>query len=1651
MSRAFADFYLFYLLNWMRESDRTSIETTVDCLVDRVKSASNLAKIHQNILETQLRDCSSPQESLDIVSRAGQFYQLVLQAWEHRIDLDRSPFWQQLVEGCNELICLKDLDDRLLYINPNLETLLGYPPEAGRDCLSPDSIHPDDRDRVTRYFEACARSSPNERSLEYRLRHRDGSWRHVESIARDLRNEPHIGRIVVCTRDLHDRKQTELALEEQVRFNTLVARISNSFLNLSPDAVDGAIATALERIAQFFGLQMAGLFQLEDDRTPSDVRQRQHLQRTHSWVAEGLEAQRDRVFPPTLDAEAFVTGTLQSPEHCPPDRPIARPISIPLRNSKIFGWLAFASIDASEDRLQDRSDRLQFVGEILSSLLLRCRSERNLQRERAMFQELADGIDAVMWVFDLKHHRNLYVNSTNYQRIWGRSIAGLYDDATQFFQTIHPDDRQQVESALTPDRLSELKKIEYRILRPDGEVRWICARGFPVRHDNGEIERVVGIAEDVTERRQICADLEAVRERYQLAVEGTGDGLWDWDILQDIAHVSPRYWEIYGEPRQAFLENAYAWAFERVHPDDRDRFARAVRDCCDRELPYHVEYRIQHTSGRWVWVQSRAQVVRDENGIPIRMVGSITDISARKRAETALLDSEARLQFLLGVSPAILYCCTPQDPYETRYISENVRFYLGYDPEEILGDRHFHDRHLHPDDRAEVFACLPNLFQLDFHVCEYRFRHKDGTYRWLYDRMRLIRDEDGNPTQIVGSFIDITDRKVAELALQNSEEKFRQIAENNRIVLFVKSADSPQIDYVNAAYETLWGQSRQDLYDDPQQWIEAVVPSDRAKVLQVMNAHFTPDSPSNGEYRIRRSDGQLRWIYTWTFPIPDADGKLYRVAGFAEDITDRKRIEASLARNNAELETRVRLRTLELERFQEQLRQQQRDTQSLVDNSPDVICRFDRQLRHVFVNATLLEISGWPLERFLGKTIEELGFAPEKMSSFAEHLHQVLETGESVEFECDWPTRNGLRAYETRLVPEFDETGTLSTILELSCDITEKNETEQALREREHSLRLALDIAHLGLWEVDFRTGSLAWSQRTCDIFGTTQDCAPTTEAQFYQWVHPDDCDRVGRAVERTMREHVEFDEQMRIFHADGALRWIHSLGRFVRDDDRGDRLLGITMDITARKTAEIALRQSEHRFQSLVANVPGAIYQYVVRQPFLNADGRLNDELTYLCDDYRTLFEIDPEAVLRDSSLFWSLIHPDDLEGFTASVWESLENLTPWQFEYRIITPTGHLRWIHSISSPQLQDNGDVVWDGISFDISDRKLAQQALEDSRHFIERIADTSPNVLYIFDLEQRRNVYVNHAIERYLGYTPNEVQALGDRLLEALIHPDDLGAYFDRLQQIAATPDSTVFDFEYRLQHKNGLWRWFLARETPFLRGSDSRVRQIIGTAQDITERKLAESRLQNSLAEKEVLLREIHHRVKNNLNVVHSLLNMQARRVEDPTVREALFDSQRRLQAMALIHEKLYRSESLAQVDFAEYLQHLVTTLSQASTLDPQRISVEMETEPIELDIDTAVPCGLIVNELLANAFKHAFPEARSGRVRVELRREEERLLRLTVEDDGIGLPDDALSRTTRSLGMRLVTILADQIDAALEIDSNTGTRFQLQFRVPSP
>lgn len=342
--------------------------------------------------------------------------------------------------------------------------------------------------------------------------------------------------------------------------------------------------------------------------------------------------------------------------------------------------------------------------------------------------------------------------------------------------------------------------------------------------------------------------------------------------------------------------------------------------------------------------------------------------------------------------------------------------------------------------------------------------------------------------------------------------------------------------------------------------------------------------------------------------------------------------------------------------------------------------------------------------------------------------------------------------------------------------------------------------------------------------------------------------------------------------------------------------------------------------------------------------------------------------------------------------------------------------------------------------DVTERNRTQEALLESERKYRALFDQSADAIFLVGRDGAV-LELNQSGCDLLGYGPEDFRTLFAK--DALATKEEHDELMKKLME-----DGSIKDFEVRLVTKQGqLLDGMITAST--LRDENGTVIANHGIMRDITAQKRYEARLRASLEEKEILLKEINHRVKNNLQIISSLLSLQSSNITDPLAQNYFRISQDRIKAMALIHEKLYQSEDLARIDFGDYLETLAPNLHQSYGNDTQNIELNIDAEFMLLGVDVAIPCGLIVNELISNSLKHAFPGNRSGAITVEAHTAGGTHT-LVVRDNGIGIPENLDIGSSDSLGFTILNALSGQVRGTVEVENNDGALFRITFPAES-
>ncbi|MEO0948600.1 MAG: PAS domain S-box protein, partial [Cyanobacteria bacterium J06641_5] len=746
---------------------------------------------------------------------------------------------------------------------------------------------------------------------------------------------------------------------------------------------------------------------------------------------------------------------------------------------------------------------------------------------------------------------------------------------------------------------------------------------------------------------------------------------------------------------------------------------------------------------------------------------------------------------------------------------------------------------------------------------------------------------------------------------------------------------------------------------------------------------------------------------------------------------------------------------------------------AVAETVPGLVSWVSRDGDYLGVNQRLADVLQRDPAEFVGKSIGFLSgnqafckFSLAFLESSATHTSEILET-----------ETNGV-SHRYSIAGQKYQQGNAAVFV--GIDITQSQQAERALRESEARFRQLAEHIEQVFWMRDLASDKMIY---VSPAYERTWGQPLSTAYESRAWVdavHLEDRPHAPNALSQQIRG--EYDIEYRILRPGGEVRWIHDRAFPVRDD-RGQvyRLAGIAEDITERKRAKATLETRERYLSALVdmqrhllaAKVDSDLYDEV-----LAILGRVADVGTIYV--YENAPDGQPGARLRAQWQVEPARSSSEVSGNTTAAAAADIAALPVQLEaYAQFSPS----WSQSLQHGELV-NGAVseldpseraffqgrgtrwvlalpllvageffgfigfesskeraTWDPLVANLlgsaaatlalaRERQLNQEALRQQLTAIEASTDG----IFIINPEGQLR-YVNPAYHRILGY--NTVAS-------------PLGSDWQ-----LAYPAETLTAAKTSLR-VGGRWSGEVVIQR--LDGSTlvaelsltvTRDREIVGVCRDISERKQAEETLKASLEEKELLLKEVHHRVKNNLQVISSLFNLSAHTIEDPDALAVLAESQNRIASMALIHGKLYQSENLSNIDFAEYIRDLIQHLLASYNADPSRIQTELNVESIALNLDAAIPCGLLFSELISNALKHAFPDRRLGQLQINFANAPEENIILRVADNGIGLPAGFDPDQCSTLGLSLIAALTQQLRGSLKMYNDSGATFEIVFPQP--
>jgi PAS domain S-box-containing protein len=1174
------------------------------------------------------------------------------------------------------------------------------------------------------------------------------------------------------------------------------------------------------------------------------------------------------------------------------------------------------------------------------------------------------------------------------------------------WERIDPDDIPGVErSILESARNSTPWQRDFRFRTKAGESRWVRGRSIPEPLTG--TGRVVwnGILTDVTAEKQSDSQLrtrDALLQKlseqvpgfiyqYQQWPDGRGCFPYASEGIRDIYEVTPD--EVRGSAASVYV---------RLHPDDLNAVAESIRRSLETLEPWGCEYRVVLPTRGTRWLDGHAAPERMPDGSTI-WHGHIRDVTDRKLAEDSIRESESRFRTLIeDLEVGVVL----QDETDRVLVSNDAAATtLGMTPDQLLGVTSMDLRWelvredgtpLPPEQVPSVAAArtrrpVRNAVLGTFH-------RETGHRAWLQVNATPRLNADGSLRHVLVSLVDITERKRAEAALRESELRFRTLIETSSDAIFLMDLTG-HIRSANPAAVRMHGYAMEELLAMRMQELD--LPDDASVVPDRMRRLRAGESLTF-EVVHRRKDGT-------TFPVEVIAsaveiGGEWLVLAFDRDITERKRGESVL-------------------RFQHALLRAQTEA------SPDGILVVDPANHILSYNHRFLDVWGIPDELpAAGDDTKVLARARTLAADPVAFGARVA----AIYADPDTPSHDEVALADGRTLDRYSRPirGADDELLGLVWyfrDITDRKQAETELRQSEERLRLALSAATAVAFVWDAATDSVVRYFSTEPALPVNPH-APESVTAVRANVHPDDRERFDAGIAACLADGSEYRNLYRVARPDGTVRWLEEWGTLDRDrTGLPVRLTGISIDVTERKEAEAALQLAERRQRLALDAGRMGTWDWEIGSDCLSWDA-----------SEQILFGFGPGEFDRRIDTFLNRVHPDDRPAVRQVLADAAAG-KDFDGEFRIRLASGAVRWIHGsgVVVPK-SDHTPPRMVGINYDITERKTAEAALRESEERLRIFAERAPAGVAMLDRDLRYLSYSRRWLTDY---------GLGDENLVGRSHYEVFPDVPDRWKEIHRRCLTGVSERceQDRFDRADGAVDYVRWEIQPWTDATGA-VGGLVFFTEMITDRVRAEDQVRASLREKEAMLKEIHHRVKNNLQVISSLLSLQAARVTHPAAAAVLSESQNRVRAMALVHETLYRSDDLARVDLSRYLEELCGYLFRSYGVDSALVRLELDVEPVTVSLDKTIPCGLLVNEIVSNSLKYAFPNTRSGTVAVGAHTRPDGHLTLTLTDDGVGLPAEIVVDRTPTLGLQLVNILTEQLGGQLTVERSPGTRFVISF-----
>jgi PAS domain S-box-containing protein len=656
--------------------------------------------------------------------------------------------------------------------------------------------------------------------------------------------------------------------------------------------------------------------------------------------------------------------------------------------------------------------------------------------------------------------------------------------------------------------------------------------------------------------------------------------------------------------------------------------------------------------------------------------------------------------------------------------------------------------------------------------------------------------------------------------------------------------------------------------------------------------------------------------------------------------------------------------------------------------------------------------------------------------------------------------------------PIISNNGSLIGVILVFRDISERRASEIEIQKNQKFIqRIAESIPNI-LYVYELEGPRIVYAnQKLKEILGySSQEVINMGGRFFNEIMNPDDFSRLKGFYKGFVRykDTQVMESEFRIKNTAGQWRWMHSYDVIFSRSKSGipTQVIGTALDVTEKKEMEQQLKKYRTHLEEVVKKRTSELvitneklHQEIIER--IKAEKSISEaeekfrtlvefalvgiyiiqdeKFIYTNPKFEEIYGYGPDEFI--GSNIYDAVHPDYIDTVRGNIIKRVDSdETGVQYAFKAIRKDGNVIDVE-VRGMKMMYEGRTAIIGTLQDITERKRAEDALREQEEFLRVVLNSNPSFIYVKDWDGRF-VLVNDALAEEFSKNPAEIT--GKTVVDLVGDRVEFSEKLEEDREIMSSLEPKLITEEHFKNNNGAGERWLQTIKVPL--PSENGSRRLLYISTDITARKHAEENMKKSLKEKELLLQEIHHRVKNNLQIIVSLLKLQSKYIFDARDLEIFNKSRARVETMSLIHEKLYKSADLSNINMGNYLRDLTGHLFKAYGVGPEDVSLVINSEDVNVGMDTAIPCGLIINELISNSLKHAFGDNQKGRIGINVS-VENGSINLKVCDNGIGLPKDFDFEKTDTLGLQLVSTLIKQLDGEILTKSSLiGTEYSITF-----